>query len=175
MITSLRIRGLGVIAQAAIELGPGLTVITGETGAGKTMVVTSLGLLGGGRADSGSVRTGADRADVEAEVAVVADSAAATLAEDAGAAIEDGRLLLARTVGGDGRSRAFAGGRAVPNTLLAQLADELLTVHGQSEQLLLRSADRRRSALDRYADAATHLAEYQQAYRALRGAEAALA
>ena len=96
MLEEIRIRGLGVIDDAVLELAPGLTVLTGETGAGKTMVVTGLGLLFGGRADSGVVRAGTDRALVEGRLQVAADDPATVRALDAGAELDDGALLLAR-------------------------------------------------------------------------------
>src|SRR4051794_39262277 len=106
----MRIRGLGVITDAVLELGPGLTVVTGETGAGKTMVVTGLGLLLGGRADSGAVRSGTDQALVEGRVLVDPQGPVAAAAADAGAVLDDDVLLLSRTVTAAGRSRAHAGG-----------------------------------------------------------------
>src|SRR5690348_17989745 len=110
MLEELRITGLGVIEAATLELGPGLTVITGETGAGKTMVVTALGLLLGGRADSGAVRTGARAARVEGLVHADADFAdhVSSVLDQAGGELDDGRLVLARQVSAEGRSRAFA-------------------------------------------------------------------
>src|SRR3954452_4059149 len=100
----MRLRGLGVISEAVLELGPGLTVVTGETGAGKTMVVTGLGLLLGGRADPGAVREGESAAVVEGRVAVEPGSPPAEVAEEAGGGIEDGELLLSRSVSAEGRS-----------------------------------------------------------------------
>lgn len=174
VITTLRIRGLGVIESTEVELGPGLTVITGETGAGKTMVVTSLGLLRGGRADSAAVRAGRTRADVDAEISLDAASPVSGLVAEAGGEVDDGVLLVSRSVGADGRTRAFIGGRAVPNAVLADLGDELISIHGQSEQLLLRSPERRRAALDRYAGNAELQAAWSAAYEELRAAAAAL-
>ena len=115
VIEELRIRGLGVIDDAVLELGPGLTVVTGETGAGKTMVVTALGLLLGGRADAGAVRAGAARAAVEGRVVVDRHGPVARRAEEAGAELDDdGALIVARSVTAEGRSRAHLGGRSVP-------------------------------------------------------------
>jgi DNA repair protein RecN (Recombination protein N) len=147
----LRIRGLGVIDDAELELGPGLTVITGETGAGKTMVVTGLGLLMGGRADPGAVRAGAGTAVVEGRVQVDPRGPAAARALEAGAEIEQGSLLLSRTVSAEARSRAHIGGRAVPVGMLTELADDLVAVHGQSDQQRLLRPARQRETLDRYA------------------------
>lgn len=152
MIEELRIRDLGVIADTTLPLGPGLTAITGETGAGKTMVVTALGLLLGERADPASVRGGCPQASVEGVWRLdAADSGVAERVEEAGGAVEDGELVLARTLAREGRSRAHAGGRTVPVGVLAELGARLVVVHGQSEQLRLRSAAAQRDALDRYA------------------------
>ncbi|WPO76076.1 DNA repair protein RecN [Streptomyces sp. KN37] len=170
----MRIRSLGVIDDAVVELSPGFTAVTGETGAGKTMVVTSLGLLLGGRADPALVRIGAKSAVVEGRLAVPADSSAAVRAEEAGAELDDGALLISRTVSAEGRSRAHLGGRSVPVGLLAELADDLVAVHGQTDQQGLLKPARQRGALDRYAgDAvAVPLAKYTAAYRRLRAVTA---
>jgi DNA repair protein RecN (Recombination protein N) len=172
VIESLRIRGLGVIDDAVITFGPGLTAITGETGAGKTMVLTGLSLLAGGKADAQVVRHGSDRAEVDGEWSLVEKDSLTVLnrLSEAGAEIdiEQGRaqVLLARAVSGEGRSRAFAGGRTVPVTLLQEVAGDLVAVHGQSEQLRLRQSGKQRELLDRYAGAAAAklLADYQSAF-----------
>ncbi|WP_327722450.1 DNA repair protein RecN [Streptomyces sp. NBC_00490] len=166
----MRIRSLGVIDDAVVELSPGFTAVTGETGAGKTMVVTSLGLLLGGRADPALVRIGADKAVVEGRISVPAGSSVVVRAEEAGAELDDGALLISRTVSAEGRSRAHVGGRSVPVGVLAELADELVAVHGQTDQQGLLKLSRQRQALDRYAgDAVTvPLAKYTEAYRRLR-------
>ncbi|MGY1634340.1 DNA repair protein RecN [Geodermatophilus sp. SYSU D01186] len=150
-LTELRIRGLGAIDDVTLELGDGLTVVTGETGAGKTMVVTGLTLLFGGRADPGRVRANG-RAGVEGRLALPADSPVWERAADAGAdPDDDGSLILARTVSAEGRSRAHLGGRSVPVGVVAELAEGLLAVHGQSDQLRLSRPAEQRRALDRYA------------------------
>ncbi|WP_448608211.1 DNA repair protein RecN [Geodermatophilus sp. URMC 60] len=165
-LTELRIRGLGAIDDVTLELGDGLTVVTGETGAGKTMVVTGLTLLFGGRADPGRVRANG-RAGVEGRLALPADSPVWERAADAGAdPDEDGTLILARTVSAEGRSRAHLGGRSVPVGVVAELAEGLLAVHGQSDQLRLSRPAEQRRALDRYAGTA-HLElldRYREAY-----------
>jgi DNA repair protein RecN (Recombination protein N) len=148
MLESLTIAGLGVIDSAELEFGPGFTVLTGETGAGKTMVVTALGLLLGGRADTGAVRQGAKQARVEGGVRIDAAEAVAVRAEAAGAELDDGCLILARTVSGEGRSRAFAGGAGVPAALLAELAQDLVAIHGQSDQHRLLGPAEQRDRLD---------------------------
>lgn len=162
MIEELRIRDLGVIADATLELGPGFTAITGETGAGKTMVVTALGLLMGERSDSGAVRVGADAARVGGLIRT-SDAEVMALVAEAGGDVEDGDLTLSRTVSVEGRSRASVGGAAAPVGALARLADRLFAVHGQSEQLRLRSSTAQRDMLDRFAGEpiASLLSEYQ--------------
>ncbi len=166
-VEEVRIRGLGVIDEAVLELSPGLTVVTGETGAGKTMVVTGLGLLFGGRADPSRVRPGADRALVEGTIVVDPDGKVARQVEEAGGEIEDGRLIIARSVSAEGRSRAWLGGRTVPVGTLTYLADDLVAVHGQMDQQRLLQPGRQRAALDRYAgpELAETLAAYQEVYR----------
>ncbi|MFI1157935.1 DNA repair protein RecN [Streptomyces sioyaensis] len=166
----MRIRSLGVIDDAVVELSPGFTAVTGETGAGKTMVVTSLGLLLGGRADPALVRIGAKSAVVEGRISVGSHAPAAVRAEEAGAELDDGALLISRTLSAEGRSRAHVGGRSVPVGLLAELADDLVAVHGQTDQQGLLRPARQRQALDRYAgDAvAVPLAKYTAAHRRLR-------
>lgn len=171
MIEEIRIDNLGVIGRAQVTLGPGLTVLTGETGAGKTMVLTALSLLLGVKADPGTVRLGASQAAVEGRVTAVAGTSVAARAEEAGAELDDdGSLVLLRTVtaaGPDsaGRSRAFVGGRSVPQSVLGELAEELVTVHGQSDQARLRSPSRQREALDTFAGA-DHRAVLEE-YRAV--------
>ena len=154
MIEELRIRGLGVIDEAVVPFAPGLTVLTGETGAGKTMVLSGLGLIMGGRSDGGLVRADADRADVDGAWRIPAAEAGDLIAqlEEAGATVEeDGDtllLLLGRSVGGGGRTRAFAGGRGVPAATLADVTEHLIAVHGQADQLMLRDPRRQRELLD---------------------------
>jgi DNA repair protein RecN (Recombination protein N) len=151
VLEEMRIRGLGVIDDAVLELSPGLTVVTGETGAGKTMVVQGLALLFGGRGDGGRVRPGSPRAVVEGRLALPADAPAVCRALDAGGELDDGALLVSRTVGADGRSRAHLGGRSVPVGVLAELSGSLVAVHGQSDQQRLLRPAEQRTALDRYA------------------------
>ncbi|MFD3487718.1 DNA repair protein RecN [Streptomyces sp. NPDC058665] len=176
VLEEMRIRSLGVIDDAVVELSPGFTAVTGETGAGKTMVVTSLALLLGGRADPALVRIGTKAAVVEGRLTMSADAPAALRAEEAGAELDDGALLISRTVSAEGRSRAHIGGRSVPVGVLAELADDLVAVHGQTDQQGLLRPARQRQALDRYAgDAvAAPLAKYTEAYRRLRTVAAEL-
>ncbi|MGF1662300.1 MAG: DNA repair protein RecN [Kineosporiaceae bacterium] len=179
MIEELRIRDLGVIADATLPLGPGLTVLTGETGAGKTMVVTALGLLMGRRSDPALVRRGAAAAFVEARLSVAPGGPVAARVADAGGELDGDELIVSRTVPADGRARAHAGGRAVPAAVLADVADELWTVHGQADQLLLRSPARQRALLDRFAvtlggASPAVLDDYREAFRRWQAAARAL-
>ena len=176
MISELRMRGLGVIDEAALELHPGLTVVTGETGAGKTMVVTALGLLLGARADSGLVRTGAPAAVVEGRFDDPPSAVVERVADAGGLLDDDGSLLVSRTVSGEGRSRAHLGGRSVPVGLLGELADDLVQVHGQGDQQRLLRPAAQREALDQAAGPALWAVrdEYGTAFDALRAAQAEL-
>ncbi len=152
MLQEIRLRDLGVIDDAVVPLHAGLTVLTGETGAGKTMVVSGLGLLLGGRGDAGLVRDGAVRTVVEGLVDLPVGHPAMTRAADAGADVEDG-LVLVRTVSGEGRSRAHIGGRSAPVGVLAEIGEHLVAVHGQADQWRLRSTEEHRDLLDAYGGA----------------------
>ncbi|MBM7515097.1 DNA repair protein RecN [Nocardioides nitrophenolicus] len=175
MIEEIRISSLGVIDSSTLELGPGLTVITGETGAGKTMVVTALGLLLGGRADSGAVRAGAKQARVEGLVAARSLPDLVSAVEEAGGEAEDDGVVLARNVSAEGRSRAFAGGAAVPVATLAEIAEPLVAVHGQSDQHRLLKAQTQRQALDRFGALDKLLATYGKVHDRLVATERELA
>ncbi|GAA2993685.1 DNA repair protein RecN (Recombination protein N) [Microbacterium terrae] len=182
MIEQMRMRDLGVIAEATLPIGPGFTAITGETGAGKTMVVTGLGLLLGQRADSGAVRAGAAEASVDGVWIVPDDGPVAERVREAGGDLEpigDGRaeLFVGRSVSSAGRGRASVGGRAAPAGVLADLADELVVVHGQSDQLRLRSAAAQRDALDRFGGAPVQAARsrYREQFEQWRALDRELA
>jgi DNA repair protein RecN (Recombination protein N) len=154
VLEEIAIEDLGVIRAARVPLSAGLTVITGETGAGKTMLLTGLSLLMGGKADPAGVRPGAERAVVEGRLDLRRHPQAAGRVDDAGGAVDDdGTVVVLRTVSA-GRSRAHLGGRSVPQGVLAEIADDLVTVHGQSDQLRLRTPAKQREALDRFAGAA---------------------
>ena len=169
MLEEVRITRLGVIDDAVLEFSAGFNVVTGETGAGKTMVVTGLGLLFGGRADPARVRPGADRAAVEGRLRVDPDGTVARQVNEAGGDLDDqgSTLLLGRSVSAEGRSRATAGGRSVPVSLLTYLSEDLVAVHGQSDQQQLLRPGRQRESLDRFGGPALAdlLAAYQRAYR----------
>jgi len=177
VIEEIRIRDLGVISEAVLPLGPGFTAITGETGAGKTMVVTALGLLRGERSDSTAVRTGSDTAWVEGRWIIEPTEAITETVTDAGGLIEGDELLLGRSVSVEGRSRAVVGGRSTPVAVLGELGELLVAVHGQSDQVRLRSASAQREALDRFAGPhfAEVLGEYAHAFRRWKANAAELA
>jgi DNA repair protein RecN (Recombination protein N) len=178
VLEEVRITSLGVIEDAVLEFSSGLTVVTGETGAGKTMVVTGLGLMFGGRAEPARVRPGAERAIVEGRLRIDPDGQVARQVLEAGGELDDegGTLIVSRSVSAEGRSRAFAGGRSVPVSLLTYLADDLVAVHGQADQQQLLRAGRQRQALDRFAGPGLHavLTDYQRAYQRHREIRAEL-
>jgi DNA repair protein RecN (Recombination protein N) len=176
MITELRIVDLGVIKDATIGLHPGLTVVTGETGAGKTMVVSGLGLLLGGRADPRSVRRGSERARVEGRFKIETPELLQR-ASQAGGELEDDELIVARHVTAAGRSRAYLGGAQVPAGACAELTAELVRIYGQSEQERLTESGRQLQLLDRFAGAAVlePLSRYSDLWSEDRAARAQLA
>jgi DNA repair protein RecN (Recombination protein N) len=168
MLEEVRISSLGVIDEAVLELSPGFNVVTGETGAGKTMVVSGLGLLFGGRADPSRIRPGAERLTVEGRLRTDPDGHVARQVSEAGGDLDDdgATLVLVRSVSDQGRSRAFAGGRSVPVSLLTYLSEDLVAVHGQADQQQLLKPGRQRQALDRFAGSGLGrvLGDYQRAY-----------
>lgn len=181
MIEEIHIRDLGIITDARLPLERGFSVLTGETGAGKTMVVTALGMLLGARSDATSVRNGAKNALAEAVIRLPRGHRALALAEEAGGTTEEideqsSELLLARTVNASGRSRAHVGGCSAPIGTLAQIGQSLVAVHGQSDQLRLKSPAEQRQSLDLYAgeELASLLAKYRENYERYRAAAAEL-
>lgn len=174
MIDSISIQNLGVIEATELNFGAGLTVLTGETGAGKTMVLTSVNLLLGRRADPGIVRAQCDNAHVDGIFTV--DEQLCERAKETGAELEDNELIISRTVAAKGRSRARIGGRPVPANVLAEIAEELVTIHGQADQILLKGTHAQRHTLDSYGSR-NHLAllsSYQQAWAGAVQAKKAL-
>ncbi|HMM83593.1 MAG TPA: DNA repair protein RecN [Terrimesophilobacter sp.] len=172
MIEELSIRDLGVIGEAVLPLGSGFTALTGETGAGKTMIVTALGLLLGERADSQVLRKGSASAVVEGHWLIESNGPVAARVMDAGGDLDPAgsdrvALLLSRSVSAEGRSRAVVGGRTTPVGVLAELGRDLVVVHGQADQVRLRSATAQRDALDRFAgpELSSVLDDYQDTYR----------
>ena len=167
MIQDIQIKDLGVISDAELTFHKGFTVLTGETGAGKTMVLTALGLLLGERSDSGAIRAGAELTSVSGTWSLPSTHSVITRVEEAGAIVDDGQLILSRQVGFDGRSKAIAGGRSIPVGLLSEVGQELVIVHGQSDQIRLKSPLAQRVALDKYAGSEhlSLLAEYSELYK----------
>lgn len=173
MIEEISIRNLGVIGEARLPFGAGFTAVTGETGAGKTMVVTALGLLLGERADSSVLRQGGSSVVVEGQWRIGANGAVADRVRDAGGDMDPSAnpaevsLILGRSVSRDGRSRAVVGGRSTPVGVLNEIGQQLVVVHGQADQVRLRSATAQREALDRFAgpELAGVLGDYQDTYR----------
>ena len=168
MLAEIRIESLGAISSATAEFDSGLTVLTGETGTGKTMVVTGLHLLGGARADASRVRSGADRAVVEGRFGTgdldpVTAAQIDEILESSGAdRDDDGSIIAQRSVSRGGPSRAYLGGRSVPAKTLTGFTTGLLTLHGQNDQLRLMRPDEQRSALDRFAGAAAAVERYRK-------------
>jgi len=166
LIEQIHIRDLGVIREAQLDLGPGLTVLTGETGAGKTMVLNALGLLLGSRSDASAVRKGQEQAFVEGRWLLPKEALDRITA--AGIEIEDGELLVSRSISSEGRSKATVSGRSVPVGVLTEIGEHLVVVHGQSDQIRLKSAAAQREALDQFAGAplATLTDKYSEIYSA---------
>jgi DNA repair protein RecN (Recombination protein N) len=175
VIEAIGIRNLGVIESAQLELQPGFTALTGETGAGKTMVLNALSLLLGGRADSSAVRTGQSQLFVEGTWRI-ADPELIASVEELGGEVESNTLIVNRTVTSDGRSRAALGGAQTPAGALADLASKLVTVHGQSDQLRLRSLGAQRDALDEFGGEAVRSAKsaYSLSFQAFKDVQARL-
>jgi DNA repair protein RecN (Recombination protein N) len=168
VLAEIRIESLGAISTATAEFDRGFTVLTGETGTGKTMVVTGLHLLGGARADATRVRSGANRAVVEGRFTTTElGDGVATLVdkvlESSGAERDDdGSVIAARSVSRDGPSRAYLGGRSVPAKSLSTFTTELLALHGQNDQLRLMRPEEQRAALDRFVDVESQLKRYRR-------------
>ena len=167
MIESLDISNLGVIANAHVDFAPGLVVVTGETGAGKTMVLSSLQLLLGARADAALVRSGTERLSVDGIFSITPDIGSRV--EDAGGLVEGDELIVGRSVRSAGRSRAHLGSRPVPASVLADIVGSMVTIHGQSDQIRLTGEAAQRRALDQFGGSA-HAAVVEEYRAAFRGA-----
>ena len=177
MIDEIFIRDLGVIREARLQFSKGLTVITGETGAGKTMVLSALGLLLGERADSTAIRQGCQETYVEGRWRMSDESLVVTRVHEAGGALNEDELILNRSVSIEGRSRAAVAGRAVPISLLSEISDMLVVVHGQSDQIRLKSAVAQRQALDTFGgeELEIKVGAYRQTFFAWKTAQEKLA
>ena len=144
MLRHLQIRDFAIIDAVELDFSPGLTVLTGETGAGKSIIVDALELLCGGRAGADVVRAGAERADITATVDITATAGELRHILGEQSIDSSGELLLRRVVGSDGRSRAWLNGQAVPVQVLAGVTGLLFEIHGQHEfQSLVRPATQR--------------------------------
>ena len=170
MIKEIYIRDLGVIREARLSFSSGLNVLTGETGAGKTMVLTALALLLGERADSSAIRAGSNALLVEGRWFPVSDDIVARVA-DAGSALDEGDLLVNRSVSTEGKSRAAVGGVSIPVGLLAELGEQLVVVHGQADQLRLKTPAAQREALDSFASLDELLSRYGSSFHSWQAAK----
>ncbi len=168
MLEELEIHNLGPIRSALITPAGGMTAITGETGAGKSMLLSAIRLISGGPSDSGRVSVGANEAWAQGIFEVASSPAAVEAAREAGFEPEDGELYLSRKIPASGRSRSMLSGRSVPRSVLESIASELVTIHGQADQLRIASAVRQREFLDRYAADGVALSAYGKAWRALK-------
>ena len=164
-LEEISIRNLGAIEQSHLELGRGLNVLTGETGAGKTMILTALNLVLGGKSDSSLVRHGADRLMATAHFSLPKSEQSSF--EDVGAEVEDGSVIISRTVSADGKSKALCGGNAVPAGTLAELTSSLIEIHGQSANSQIVKTARQRELLDRFggSEIAKSLTSYQEDFQ----------
>ncbi|MEY4321636.1 MAG: hypothetical protein RL167_364 [Actinomycetota bacterium] len=176
MIEEIYIQDLGIIAESRLKFGSGLTVITGETGAGKTMVLSALALLLGSRSDTSAIRQGQPQAFVEGRWWLKNPELLNSRLDDAGVGATEGELILNRAVSVEGRSRASVSARSVPVSLLSEIGDQLVVVHGQSDQIRLRSSSAAREALDQFAGQAhlSRLAEYRARFNEWREQSARL-
>lgn len=168
MLEELEIHNLGPIRSALIAPAGGMTAITGETGAGKSMLLSAIRLISGGPSDGGRVSVGASEAWAQGVFEVASSPAAVAVAHEAGFEPEDGELFLSRKVPASGRSRSMLSGRSVPRSVLGSIAAELVTIHGQADQLRIASSTRQREFLDRYAGDDVALVAYGKAWNALR-------
>ena len=148
-LEEINIKNIGVITQATVEFNRGLTVLTGETGAGKTMVLTALNLVLGGKSESSLVRSGEERLTASALFSIPKKNV--SILENMGIEIEDGSLSISRSVTKDGKSKAVASGVSVTAGVLAEVSDHLIEIHGQSSGLNIVKGSKQRELLDRYA------------------------
>lgn len=174
MLTRLQIRDFAIIDSTELELGPGLTALTGETGAGKSILVDAVVLAIGGRADAGMVRHGTERADISIVFDVAANASAKAWLREQDLETGD-EVILRRTVGSDGRSRAYVNGQPQPLPQVRALGERLIDIHGQQEFLTLTRADAQRDLLDAHGGHGHLLTPVADKARAVRGLERDLA
>ena len=163
-LSDISIRNLGIIDQSELEFGAGLNVLTGETGAGKTMILTALALVLGGKSDSALVRHGSDRLIASATFSVTKDLS--PIIDEVGAELDDDSLIISRTVNADGKSKAVCGGVNVPAGTLSSIGESLIEIHGQSANAQIVKPARQRELLDRFGgqEIAKALSEYQESF-----------
>lgn len=171
MLIELRIQNVAVLEDLTVSLAPGLNVLTGETGAGKSIVVDALGILLGGRASSDLVRAGADRAVVEGVLDVEGDPDVAARLATLGLEPDEGHIVLRREVAAGGRSRAWINGSPTTATIVRELSAHLVDIHGQHEHQRLLAPEYQRQVLDAFAGATGLAADVAEAFRRLRGLE----
>ncbi len=174
MLIELRIQNYAVIDRLAVRLEPGLNVLTGETGAGKSIIVGALSLLLGERASAEYVRTGADKAIIEGVFDVADRPEVLSLLESQGLSAEDGLVILRREVAAEGRNRAWVNGSAATASLLGELGRRLIDLHGQHEHQTLLRSEEQRAILDAYAGASELAEEVREAHGRLVRARRAL-
>src|SRR3954469_16397859 len=164
MLTELRIKNFAIIESLALPLAPGLNVLSGETGAGKSIIVGALGMLLGERANSDMIRTGADRATVEGTFEINGSEALAGILDDRGIELEDGLVVLKREVSSAGRGRAWINGTTVTAAVLSEIGRLLVNLHGQHEAQTLLDPDSQRRILDGFAGATDQAAATRKAH-----------
>ena len=174
MLKQLHIRDFAIIDEVMLEFEPGMTVLTGETGAGKSILVDALGLILGDRADTGFVRHACERAEITAEFAIAGIPAVSGLLQEQEIVAEDDELLVRRVIGMDGRSRAFVNNSPVTAQFLKDLGEYLIDIHGQHEHQSLTRPDRQRELLDDYGGYTKVCAEVNAAYQAWHAATSQL-
>lgn len=170
MLSELRVRNLATVADVTLMLGPGLNVLTGETGAGKSLLVDALALLFGERADTQALRPGAAKAVIEGVVEEIDPRLTAGI-ESLGLDVEDGRLVIRREVAAEGRSRAWVNGSPTTVKVLAQLGALLADLHGQHETQSLLRPDAQRDMLDAFAGAGGERVAVVDAHETLHALE----
>jgi len=166
MINDLRIQNIGVIEDVSLEMSAGFTVLTGETGAGKTMILTAFQMVIGEKVDNNLVRANEKTAVVEAFIQVPNDKNIRARLEELDIAIEDGGTQLSRTIAREGRGKIILGGRSVPSATLEEITQSSITIHGQGDQVLLNKPNYQRELIDQFAgqEHLIMLQNYQELY-----------
>ena len=163
MLNHITINNLAVVDSLNLELNSGLTVLTGETGAGKSILIDALGLVLGDRADASAIRHGAERADIVAEFDLQDPSIETWLKDNE--LDSDGECLIRRTINAKGRSRGFINGQPIPLQILRELGEQLVNIHGQNTHQALLKTDEQRLLLDNFAGTTALRKELNQNYQ----------